>query len=257
MDARARAAASLTQAKLELDRALAEIDAIRTFDPSLIGLVAHALGNSITVTVATVEMLQRALDEHADPDVPVWLEGIRHAADLMQHTVGRLVTVSAPDDFPLKFDYLQLPVFMARACDYHRRRSEPAQIRIVCEAADTVPLVRADRVALAIVVDNLLSNAVRCSEPSDTVDVRMLATGRSVVCRIRDEGRCLAREERVRLFERLPVATRQDLASPIDTAFAIAQHFLGRMGGDLWYEEAGGAAGWCCFRLPAIADVVV
>src|SRR5262245_11803432 len=100
MDARTRVAGSIAQAQIELDRALAELDAIRSFDPALIGAVAHALSNYATVTAATVEMLQLTLRDLPDRDVPVWLEGIRHATDLMQHTVGRLVSAAAPSEFP-------------------------------------------------------------------------------------------------------------------------------------------------------------
>jgi hypothetical protein len=45
-DARTRSAESITKAKLELDRALAELDTIRTFDPTLVSAVAHAMSNS-------------------------------------------------------------------------------------------------------------------------------------------------------------------------------------------------------------------
>src|ERR1051325_9920984 len=106
MDAKARATTSIQQAREALDTALADIDTLQTVNPALVGLVAHALSNYITVTAATVEMLQLTLRDCQDPDVPVWLEGIGHATDLMQHSVGRLVTLATPRDFPLKLDYV-------------------------------------------------------------------------------------------------------------------------------------------------------
>ena len=67
MDAKARAAAAIAEAKDELDRALAEIDMIQTYNPMLIGLVAHSLSNYISVTSATVEMLQLTLRDSRTP----------------------------------------------------------------------------------------------------------------------------------------------------------------------------------------------
>jgi hypothetical protein len=122
MDARTRASASISEAKKELDRALVEIDLIQTFDPALVGLFAHALSNYITVTSATVEMLQLSLRDFHDPDVPIWLEGIGRTADLMQHSVSRLVSMSTPRDFPLKLDRVNLAVLHERACEYYRQR---------------------------------------------------------------------------------------------------------------------------------------
>ena len=73
---------------------------IQTYNPMLIGLVAHSLSNYISVTSATVEMLQLTLRDTSDAEVPIWLEGIGRTADLMQHSVSRLVSMSAPRDFP-------------------------------------------------------------------------------------------------------------------------------------------------------------
>src|SRR5580765_1448649 len=126
MDTRTRAMTSITQARVELDRALADLDQLRTFDPGLVGLVAHALSNYLTVTTATVDMLQLTLRGFPDDDVIGWIEGIGHAADMMQHTVGRLVSASAPRDFPLKLDYVNLPVLVERASQYYRRDAEPS-----------------------------------------------------------------------------------------------------------------------------------
>ncbi len=57
-DAKTRTSESIAKARLELDRALAELDTIRVLDPTLVSVVAHAMSNYITVTTATVEMLQ-------------------------------------------------------------------------------------------------------------------------------------------------------------------------------------------------------
>src|SRR5689334_484848 len=165
VDARTRAAAAIAEAQSDLDRALAEIDMIQTFNPMLVGLVAHSLSNYISVTSATVEMLQLSLRDAKDPDVPIWLEGISHTADLMQHSVSRLVSLSTPRDFPLKLDRVNVPVLMDRACDYYRRRSGTSGTSITCSRIGEVPLAWGDRVAVAVVADNLLSNAVRAAGP--------------------------------------------------------------------------------------------
>src|SRR6476620_10203614 len=104
MDARTRASASIARAQVELDRAIGEIDLIESLDAGVVAVVAHALHNYITVTAATVEMLQLVLREHEDGDVTVWLKGISHATDMMMHSVGRLVASSPPRDFQMTLD---------------------------------------------------------------------------------------------------------------------------------------------------------
>jgi signal transduction histidine kinase len=242
MDARTRAAASITQAKNELECALTEIDSIRTFDPALIGLVAHALNNYITVSAATVEMLQLTLRGHPDPDVPLWLHGIAHTTDLMQHTVSRLVTMSAPHDFPLKLEHINVVLLMERACDYYRRRRTDAGIQITCGAVGAVPLARGDRVAIAVVADNLLSNAVRAARPNGTIQVKIMPEPGFVVCRVRNSGLGLTREEQERILQ----------MSETGAGLAIATAFMGRMNGELIGGSDPGHGACFSFRLPAI-----
>ncbi len=249
MDAKTQAVASIAQAKLELDRALVEIDTLRTFDPALIGAVAHALNNYITVTVATIDMLQLTLRGHPDPDVGNWLDGIRHAAELMEYSVGRLVSVSTPGEFPLKLEFVNLPLLMERACQYYRRRAEAEKIQIACHAVGKIPLVWGDRVAVAVVAGNLLSNAVEFSRRSSTVRVQILAEPGHAVCSICDSGPGLTREQQERIFQPLP--QRRPDGQQIGYGLAVAFEFVRRMDGDLWCESEPGAGACFSFRLPA------
>ncbi len=253
MDAKARAAAAIADAKSELDRALAEIDMMRTFNPMLIGLVAHSLSNYISVTSATVEMLQLSLRDSKDPDVPIWLEGIGHTADLMQHSVSRLVSMSSPRDFPLKLDRVNLPVLMDRACQYFRRRAGSNSAHLTCAQVGAVPLAWGDRVAIAVVADNLLSNAVRVSSPHGSVRVQILAEPGHVVASIKDSGPGLSAEEQERLFQLpLPPAAAPDEPPQQGFGFAITKEFVRRMDGELWCESEPGRGACFSFRLPAI-----
>jgi len=256
MDAKARAASAIEQAKADLDKALADLDMIQTVNPALVGLIAHALSNYITVTAATVEMLQLTLRGHEDPDVPVWLEGIGHATDLMQHSVGRLVRLAAPRDFPLKLDYVNLPVMMERACEYFRRRAGDARLELTCRTIGTVPLAWGDRVALAVVADNLLSRAVRVSRPHGSIRVQLMAEPGHVVCSVADAGPPLTAEEVLALRQPILVtadgSTNGDEDARSALGFAIAHEFIRRMDGDLWGESDGTTGALISFRLPAL-----
>ena len=256
MDAKTRAATSIEQAKAELDKALADIDMIRTANPALVGLVAHALSNYITVTAATVEMLQLTLRDHQDPDVPIWLEGIGHATDLMQHSVGRLVTLATPRDFPLKLDYVNVAVLMERACEYFRRRTGAARLHISCRSVGQVPLAWGDRVALAVVADNLLSHAVQVSKPQGAIRVQILPEPGHVVVSVADDGPGLTDDERAAVMQPLmstaAAAVGGDDEARGDLGLAVAREFIRRMDGDLWLESERGRGAVYSFRLPAL-----
>lgn len=255
MDSRARATEAIARAQGELDRALGEIDMLHAVDPSLVGLVAHALDNYITVTGATVEMLQIVLRDHEDPDVRMWLAGIAHATDLMLHTVGRLVSLSPPADIQLTLDAVNLSLLMERGCEYYRRHPTADNIRIVCGTAGDPPLAWGDRVAIAVIAENLLSNAVRASLPNGVVHVEIHGEPGHVVVSVQDSGPGLTPAEQERIFRMPSAGTEHDDCDSVrqpSLGLVIAHEFARRMDGELWCESELGRGARFSFRLPAV-----
>jgi signal transduction histidine kinase len=237
-DAKSRAAEAIARASHELDRALREIDDLQTYDPALVGHVAHALSNYLSVTAATVEMLRMNLRDYPDPDVLNWVDGIGHAADLMLHSVNRLVSHASPRDFPLKLERVNLVRLMERACEFYRRKPGATHVAIACSADDTVPLAWGDRVAMAVVADNLLAHAMRAAQTNGGgIRVQLLAEPGHAVCAITEPGPGLTR-------------ARQDAAFR-EFGLSVAAEFIRRMDGDLWYDSESGDGGIFSFRLPA------
>jgi hypothetical protein len=170
----------------------------------------------------------------------------------MHHAVGRLIWVSANDDFPLKLESVNLSLLMQRACDYYRRAADRKQLAIVCRSVGDVPPALADRVAVAVVADNLLSNAVKFSNPGSEIQVQVMAGPGGVVCSVCDHGRGLTALEQAQLFTRGLKLGAAPTAGEPSTGFglAIAKDFVDRMGGRLWCESEPGAGACFSFRLP-------
>ena len=85
-----KVAAAIARAQADLAVALAELEKIPAFDPGTVGFIAHALNNYLTVTGGTADLLLEHLGPGADPQVRVWLEGVRHATDLMAPRGGSI-----------------------------------------------------------------------------------------------------------------------------------------------------------------------
>lgn len=182
-------ASAITRAQADLVEALSELEKIPAFDPGSVAFVAHALNNFLAVTGGTVELIVMHLGDGADPQVRVWLEGVRHATDLMARTVSQLVSASANSGAQLRLEKVDLPLLVQRACTYYQRVADRKSIRIAFDAASDVPAVWADRVVVAAVLDNLISNAIKFtpSGGSVTVDAGVNSAG-SITIQVRDSG---------------------------------------------------------------------
>lgn len=247
----AQVAQAIESAKESLDRALTELDQLPAFDASTVGFVAHAMNNYLTITDATVSLLSHELRGYPNRDVGIWLEGLRHTAALMHHTIGRLLRASTPSQFPLKPDHVNVQVLMERACEYYQRVADSKKLKISCMPVGEVPPAWADRVAVAVVADNLLSNAVKFSSLGDTVDVQVMADPEGVVCSVRDHGPGISEFEQARFFQRsATLGSAADEHDPAGYGLRICKEFIDRMGGKLWIQSQRGQGTCISFRLP-------
>ena len=242
---------SIEEAKTNLNRALAELDQLPAFDASTVGFVAHAMNNYLTITDATVSLLSHELRSYQNRDVGIWLDGLRHTAALMHHTIGRLLRASTPSQFPLKPDHVSVQVLMQRACEYYTRMAERKQLKITSTAIGDVPPAWADRVAVAVVADNLLSNAVKFSKMGDSIEVQVMADPDGVVCSVRDHGPGMSEFEQKRFLQRMAVlGSAVDNHEPAGYGLRICKEFIDRMGGKFWIESEPGRGTCISFRLP-------
>jgi signal transduction histidine kinase len=245
----AQVAQAIEDAKAQLDRALFELDQLPAFDASTVGFVAHAMNNYLTITDATVSLLSHALRGHPNRDIGIWLDGLRHTAALMHHTIGRLLRASTPSQFPLKPDHVNVQVLMERACEYYQRMADSKKLKISCTPVGDVPPAWADRVAVAVVADNLLSNAVKFSKLGDAIEVQVMADPNGVVCSVRDRGPGISEFEQAKFLQRsAAIGVQND--DPASYGLRICKEFVDRMGGRLWIESERGQGACISFRLP-------
>jgi signal transduction histidine kinase len=251
-DPRTQVAQAIEDAIADLADALVELDSIPVHDQSTIGFVAHAMNNYLSVTDATLALLRQSLRDYPDPEVAKWLDGLRHLGSMMRHTVGRLVRTTGTDDFPLKPDYMNLPLLMERACEHYRVKAAQKQLQIICRSVGDIPLTWGDAVGVAIVADNLLSNAVKFSHPGGDILVQILPGPGGAVASVRDYGPGLTFLEQARLFQNSAVVDPATPPAQQSTGYGIkiAKGLIDRMGGRLWAESEPGRGACFFFRLP-------
>jgi two-component system sensor histidine kinase/response regulator len=256
MNPKDRIITSLQTAQDELEKALADLAQLPAFDASRVRFAAHTLNNYLTVTAATVDLLELHLKNCADEKVGIWLHGLRHATTLMTHLALQLMNAPAATGEQFVQERVDLPTLAQRACEYYRRVAEPKQITISFEPDAPAPYVWADRVAVAAVLDNLLSNAVKFSAPQKRVWVRVTAEPAHLVCTVQDEGPGLSVEEQSRLFQRGVRLNNAPTGGEPSTGYglAVAKELIGKLDGELWCASQSGQGAAFSFRLPKCVE---
>jgi two-component system sensor histidine kinase KdpD len=159
--------AAVVIARQELASQAAEAKALRQADAlkeALVSLVSHELRTPLAAIKATASGL---LQEGTNWDAQASQEALRsidHEADRLSHVVANLLDLSRLEGgawTPNK-DWCDIAEIVGTALD--RLRPEEAE-RVVVTVGENVPLVRADYTQIALVVTNLLENAVKYGVP--------------------------------------------------------------------------------------------
>jgi signal transduction histidine kinase len=253
IDIKDRVATAIVNARADLEQALGDLERLPAFDPGAVVFAAHALTNYLTVAEGTVDLLLLALADHPNAQVRSWLEGVHQTTSLMSHIAGELMKHASITSAPkLRFDKLDLPLLVQRACAFYRRKADRKKIRITWESQVTHPFVRADRVAVAAVLDNLLSNAVKYSLPDKQIRVTVREEPAYLVCSVQDEGPGLSLEDQSKLFQKGVCLSAVPTGGEPATGYglAVAKELMGLLGGAIWCESRPGQGACFLIGLP-------
>ncbi len=243
---------SIVSARVELDQALAVLEALPAFDPGTVGYAAHAINNYLTFTLATIELLESALADHPVADVHTWLTALRQGAMFMDHTVNQLINAAATEEPHLVFGGVNLVKLIRIGCEYYQTVAARKQINIMFASSIESAYVWTDRVAVGAILDNLLSNAVKYSPPGKRIRVIVTEGPDHVVCHVHDEGPGLSEEDQAQLYRRGLRLSPRPTGGEASSGFglAIAKDLTEKLGGKIWCESSLGQGARFSFSLP-------
>ncbi|MBV9849281.1 MAG: DUF4118 domain-containing protein [Armatimonadetes bacterium] len=236
--ARADLAAQAAQAE-----ALREADALKD---SLLSLVSHELRTPLAaIKVSASGLLQpdSSWEEAARQEA---LRAINREADRLSTVVSNLLDLSRLEAGawrPHK-DWCDLAEVAGTALD---RLPPPDAARITLNAAPDLPLIRADYAQIALVLTNLLENALKYTPAGSPIRLGLQPAQMGqdeapsgVTVRVRDFGAGLTPGEEERLFDRFYRGVRHEGGSIHGTGLGLAlcRAIVQAHGGRIWAANA-------------------
>jgi signal transduction histidine kinase len=135
---------------------------------------------------------------------------------------------------------------------HHSRQAGEAGKTIFVELPAPIPDILGDAKWLGIVVDNLISNAVKFTRPGGRVAVSLTRRGETVEVCVADDGIGIPLEDQGRIFEKFFRARNRCEVSASGTGLGltIAKEVVSRHGGRIWFQSEMGKGTNFFFTLP-------
>lgn len=235
------------------NKKLAELNELKN---ELLGMAAHDVRNPLTTIKWNADML---LDGLAGPltDKQAQLTGrIKSTGDYMLHLVNELLDVSKIEAGKLELSTkpCDLVEFLQSRSPEYQQRAEQKNIRVRLNQPGGAPIrVMMDQNRIAQVVDNLISNAIKFSQPDTTVTVCVRTSDEGAEVAVADQGQGIPEEERDQLFKPFARTTVRATAGEKSTGLglAICKKIVDAHGGRIWVDSEVGKGSTFCFRLPS------
>jgi signal transduction histidine kinase/ActR/RegA family two-component response regulator len=222
-------------------------DAIRARD-DLLAVVAHDLRNPLNVISVSANNVLRRL---TDPAVVRPLERILRGATRADRLIRDLLDVNAIESgrFNVERRTVETADLVLAALDSQQGLAADASVMLTSDLTPNMPQVDADEERLLQVLENLIGNAVKFTEPGGVVTVGALSTGREIKITVTDKGPGMPPEQLTKLFDRFWQARKHDRRGT-GLGLTICKAIVEAHGGRIWAESKLGEGTTMVFTVP-------
>lgn len=213
---------------------------------------SHELRSPLTVLKGELSVaLSR---ERGAGEYRATLEDMGATVDEMSVLVDDLLTLSRVTNTSLKLELIDVRNLCAQACERLGVIAVEKKIGLQPPAAGEPVNVRADKLKLQRVVNNLIDNALRYTPAGGTVCVAVSREHQHAIIRVSDTGIGIAPEHQAKIFERF---YRTDESRARDgggsgLGLPIVQSIVRAHGGEIALQSAVGQGSVFIVRLPAV-----
>ena len=189
---------------LELERAqnekLRELDVMKD---EFVALVSHELRTPLTAIQGYTELVLDGTAGEINEEQRSMLAAVDRSSARLFRLINDLLFVAQVNAGTLNvaLEDVDLGAVAREAIEDARPRAKTAQVSLEFDFALT-PTVKADRVRLGQVFDNLISNAIKFTPPGGRVGLKISMVGDEAIIVVTDSGMGMTPEDQQRLFTR-------------------------------------------------------
>jgi signal transduction histidine kinase len=208
-------------------------------------IVVHDLRNPLAVISACASVLRR---QNGESEV---IDEVQNAVKRMSRLIQDLMDVTRlrSGNLPLQPDRIDAVEIASATLESQKRIASSASVEIRLESAPDLPTIWADRDRLLQVFENLVSNAIKFTEPGGKVTVSVAEGKDEVLFSVADTGRGIASDQLAHVFElfwQAPGAVRRGTGMGLPIAKGIVEAH----GGRIWIESSPGHGSTFFFAIP-------
>jgi signal transduction histidine kinase len=248
----AHAAIAIENARLltEIQKAYEELSELDRLKSEFVAIASHELQTPLTVILGYASFLKQEATGATGEQLDIVLRSALRLRSLINDMINlRHIETGEAE---LELEQLSLNELVTTITAEFASLAEAKKQTISIKLASQLPIVKADRQKLHLVLANLLSNAIKFTPEGGRIQAAVETRGNEVWVSVRDTGIGIPPREQERIFDRFyqvePSLTRH--FEGIGLGLSIAKGMVELHGGRIWVESVEGMGSSFTFALP-------
>lgn len=219
----------------------------------LLGLTAHDLKNPIN-SISMLSKVLRDADELSTEEVKEYSGDIASTAERMLSLIKELLDFNAIEEgrIKVKAEELELNEILADITNFYKNTAERKDISLITDLPDNTFYINSDRNAIAQILDNLISNAIKYTSPGKKVYISLKEENGNAVIRIDDEGQGFTEEDKKKIFQKFSKLSAKPTAGEHSTGLglSIVKKYADLIGAEIKLESEAGKGSTFFIKIP-------
>jgi len=227
---------------------LKELDRLKS---DFIHTVSHDLRSPLTSIMGYTELVERTgpLNSNQQEFLRRLQGSIQHITTLINDLLdlGRLEA-----GFDTRREIVHLENVLKYSLDMFEGQLKKKNIKLAVDVAEDLKTLRANPIRIRQMMDNLIGNAIKYTQPEGMVRVNMSMMGNQIILKVEDTGPGIPPEEQGRIFEKFYRATNTiESVDGSGLGLAIVKSIVDSHQGRVWVESTVGKGSAFIVLLPA------
>lgn len=237
-----------------LSQTAEQLATLNRMKDEFVSTVSHEFKTPLTTITGFLTVMLEGDTGQLNPQQMKFLSIAKAAAKRLSGLVSDLLDLSRLEGgAKMELRPLDLARMVAQSVENHQPAAAESGKTLSCEAPLRECKALADERWIGLVVDNLVSNAVKFTNPGGRIRVKLQDKGEFLMVSVSDDGIGIPPQDHARLFERFYRASnRTEVNAPgTGLGLSIAREVVSKHGGKIWFESTLGKGSTFHFVLPA------
>ncbi len=238
----------------QTERTLEASDTLKKF----LAMFSHELRSPLNSIIGFSELLSTQMEDLGAEKIQEFMKNIRMSGRHLQHILNDILDLSKIEAGHMDLHIASYPVtyFEESVNSVLAGVLSQKQVRLKFSFDDDIDEIVVDQIRFKQILINLISNAVKFSNPGGTVTVSSLRVGNDLHFAVKDEGIGIKKEELPSLFKpfRQAKSGAGHNREGIGLGLAIARKLVELHGGTIGVESEWGKGTTVSFKVPMVVD---